>query len=204
MAMLRIFLLHWPALRPIDLDRRRRFKGLRGVFDQFELIVEEIEHVVDAGRGARALIKNDRSIHDLAAMVSEIAALDDAEPKVAAHFTSVVGVANEMGHPRKVHRVFEIANARAYSNCARTTITLAVEKFGGFAEVDAQLIEGTVRSREIFVNQMGATNILAVDAILPVAEDVIGRMPEFVLIRSAKPGEPPVHHLGAAPRHASQ
>src|SRR5271154_631784 len=129
-------------------------------------------------------------------LLTRITTLDDAEPKATAHFTSVVGVANEMGHPRKVHRVFEIANARAYSNCARTTITLAVEKFGGFAEVDAQLLEGTVRAREIFVNQMGAASILAVDAILPIAEDMIGRMPEFVLICSAKPGEPPVHHLG--------
>ena len=42
------------------------------------------------------------------------------------------------------------------------------------------------------------------NSILPVAEDVVGRMPPFVLIGAAEPGKPPVDHLGPAARHSRQ
>ena len=39
---------------------------------QFELVAKRIEHVVDPGRGAWALVEDDGSIHDFAAMLREI------------------------------------------------------------------------------------------------------------------------------------
>jgi len=40
--------------------------------------------------------------------------------------------------------------------------------------------------------------------VLPIAEQMIGRMPELVLFGATEPRKPPVDHLGPAARHARQ
>ena len=59
-------------MRPVNLDRRRRFESLHRVLDQFELIAPGIEHVIDASRGAWALVENNWPIHNFAAAIGEI------------------------------------------------------------------------------------------------------------------------------------
>jgi len=71
--MLRITSFSVSPLRPIDLDWRRCFERLSSVFDQFKLVAEGIEHVVDARRGAWTSVEDDWSIHYFAAVVCEIA-----------------------------------------------------------------------------------------------------------------------------------
>jgi hypothetical protein len=59
-------------VRPVSLDRRRRFESLHRVLDQFELIAPGIEDVIDARRGAWALVENNWPVHNFAAAIGEI------------------------------------------------------------------------------------------------------------------------------------
>ena len=54
------------------------------------------------------------------------------------------------------------------------------------------------------MDEMRRADVFAVDPIFPAAVDVIGGMPEPVSVDVAEPGEPPVHHLGAAAGHTGQ
>src|SRR5262245_56500464 len=153
------------------------------------------EFVVDVGLAqlARALLRDG----DL-----WIAAGEDAEPEAAAHLAAVVGVAHEVRHAGEIDRMIEIADAGAHGEMTRGPVARAIEQLGRIMEGDAQAVDRAGWAGEIFVHQMSAADVAAVDAILPVAEQVIGRVPQLVLVRAAQPGEPPVHHLGAAARHA--
>jgi hypothetical protein len=71
-------------------------------------------------------------------------------------------------------------------------------------EIDAKLMQWAVGAGKVFVNEMRATDIFAVDAVFPIAEEMIGWVPKLVLLSAAKPGESPVDHFGAAARHASE
>ena len=69
-------------MRPVNLDRSRRFESLHRVLDQFELIAPGIEYVIDASRGAWALVENNWPIHNFAAAIGEILLGPSSKPAV--------------------------------------------------------------------------------------------------------------------------
>src|SRR5208282_6473355 len=79
-----------------------------------------------------------------------------------------------------------------------------VEGLGRVMERNAQLVERPVLAGEIFVHEMFAPDVTAVDPVFPAAVDVVGRVPQAVPRDVAEPGEPPVDHLGATAGHAGE
>jgi hypothetical protein len=109
-----------------------------------------------------------------------------------------------MHHGAEIHRAFEVADVRADRDHAGFAIAASVEHLRRVAKIDAQLEQGAARAGEIFMHEMRGADVVAVMAVFPIAEDVIARMPELVLLGAAQPGEPPMHHFGAASGHACQ
>ena len=99
---------------------------------------------------------------------------------------------------------FERACSRADGDRSGGLVRVVAESLGGIVKIDAEFVKRAIGPSEIFMDEMRGANVFAVDPIFPAAVDVVAGMPELVLVSSAEPGEPPVHHLRATAGHAGQ
>nr|POE71962.1 hypothetical protein CFP56_11838 [Quercus suber] len=138
----------------------------------------------------------DLARHEVAHMDRD--ALDIAEPEARAHATAVGLPFDQMQHvARRQVALFAVVpdggaatDGGAVAGARELGRPVGAEVLAGALERDAQL---GARAPDHLLDQMVPAHVLARRA-LPVARDVVARVPQLVLRRRADPPEPPVEH----------
>jgi hypothetical protein len=104
-----------------------------------------------------------------------------------------------MRHATEIHGMLQIADARAYGDDARISVSGRVEYFRRIGKIDAQLERRPARACKIFMHQIRRADVVALAAILPIAEDMVARMPKLVLVGAVEPRKPPCTMLARHP-----